>query len=96
MEIPRISIVEVNRPSIVFVGFMGAGKSTALAALGESPWKTVDTDELLESEFGMSIAEIFERDGEEAFRAREEEIVLRTLGEAHNWAIALGGGKRPL
>lgn len=93
MEAQRPVVTEVNRPSVVFVGFMGAGKTTALAALGEREiWETVDTDELLEKELGMSIEEAFDRDGEAAFRAREEEVVLRVLGEAHNWAIAVGGG----
>jgi shikimate kinase/3-dehydroquinate synthase len=88
---PRLEIVAVNRPSVVFVGFMGAGKSAVLRALVPR-WETADTDKLLEAELGMSIAEFFEREGEAAFRVREEEVVLRTLEEAHNWAIALGGG----
>jgi len=82
-----------NCPSVVFIGFMGAGKTTALATLREKGlWETVDTDELLAGELGISISEAFDRDGEEAFRAREEEVVLRTLGEADRWAVALGGG----
>ncbi len=40
----------------------------------------------------MSIAEAFDRHGEEAFRAREEEVVGEMLGDADDGAIALGGG----
>jgi shikimate kinase/3-dehydroquinate synthase len=77
---------------VVFIGFMGAGKSSALSALRDSHLVTVDTDELLEKQLQMPITEAFDREGEAAFRAREEELVLETLAEAHNWAIALGGG----
>ena len=40
----------------------------------------------------MPIAEAFERDGEEAFRAREAEVVGELLEGADGGAIALGGG----
>ena len=40
----------------------------------------------------MPIAAAFERDGEEAFRAREAEVVGSLLEEADGGAIALGGG----
>ena len=46
----------------------------------------------MERELGMPIAAAFERDGEEAFRAREAEIVGALLEEADGGAIALGGG----
>jgi shikimate kinase len=49
--------------SLVFVGFMGAGKSRALRRLGEQERDGVDTDALLESELGMPIAEFFARQG---------------------------------
>ncbi len=62
-------------PAIVFVGFMGAGKSTALEAARAAGLETTEADELMERELGMPIAEAFERDGEEAFRAREAEAV---------------------
>ena len=46
----------------------------------------------MEAELGMPIAEAFERDGEEAFRAREAEVVGELLERADGGAIALGGG----
>jgi shikimate kinase/3-dehydroquinate synthase len=82
----------VSRPAIVFIGFMGAGKSTALGAAREAGLETTEIDELMERELGMPIAEAFERDGEEAFRAREEEVVGALLERADGGAIALGGG----
>ncbi len=82
----------MKRPALVFMGFMGAGKSTALAAARDAGLKTTEIDDLMERELGMSVAEAFERDGEEAFRAREAEVVGALLEEADGGAIALGGG----
>ena len=80
------------RPAIVFIGFMGAGKSTALAAAREAGLETVEIDELMERELGKPIRQAFEEDGEEAFRAREAEVVGELLEKADGGAIALGGG----
>ncbi len=62
-------------PALVFIGFMGAGKSTALAAAREAGLETTEIDALMEEAFGKPIAAAFEQDGEETFRAREEEVV---------------------
>jgi shikimate kinase/3-dehydroquinate synthase len=80
------------KPAIVFIGFMGAGKSTALAAAREAGLETTEIDELMERELGKPIRRAFEEDGEEAFRAREAEIVGSLLEQADGGAIALGGG----
>ncbi|HWO84791.1 MAG TPA: bifunctional shikimate kinase/3-dehydroquinate synthase [Solirubrobacterales bacterium] len=80
------------RPAIVFIGFMGAGKSTALAAARAAGLETVEIDELMEAELGKPIREAFEEDGEDAFRAREAEVVGSLLENADGGAIALGGG----
>jgi shikimate kinase/3-dehydroquinate synthase len=80
------------KPALVFIGFMGAGKTTALAACREAGMKTTEIDELMEREFGSSIPEAFERHGEEGFRAREAEVVGELLEKADGGAIALGGG----
>lgn len=80
------------RPAIVFIGFMGAGKSTALAAALEAGLETTEIDELMEGELGKPIRQAFEEDGEEAFRAREAEVVGELLERADGGAIALGGG----
>lgn len=80
------------KPAIVFIGFMGAGKSTALAAAREAGLATTEIDDLMEESFGKPIAAAFEEDGEEEFRAREAEIVGALLEGADGGAIALGGG----
>ncbi len=78
--------------ALVFIGFMGAGKSTALAAAREAGLLTTEVDELIERELGMPIGEFFEREGEAEFRRREAGIVVPLLERADGGAIALGGG----
>jgi shikimate kinase len=77
---------------IVLVGFMGAGKSTVgpllAARLG---FQFVDADQRLEQEAGLSVAEIFETQGEPAFRRMEAETI-RQLLQLPNLVLALGGG----
>ena len=81
------------KPSLVFVGFMGAGKSTALRAARDAGLPTVEIDELMEAAFGCTIPQAFERHGEEGFREREAEVVGSLLENADDGgAIALGGG----
>lgn len=80
--------------ALVFVGFMGAGKSTAARAAAEALGRPlVDIDAQIEADTGRSIPEIFETDGEAAFRALEERTVLEVLGRVEDGTpVALGGG----
>ncbi|HET6997841.1 MAG TPA: bifunctional shikimate kinase/3-dehydroquinate synthase [Solirubrobacterales bacterium] len=80
------------RPALVFIGFMGAGKSTALAAAREAGLETTEIDDLMELALEMPIKEAFERHGEEGFREREAEVVGSLLEGVDGGAIALGGG----
>jgi shikimate kinase / 3-dehydroquinate synthase len=80
--------------ALVFIGFMGSGKSTAAAEVaGELGIEALDTDRLLEARFGHSIAREFELHGQDAFRAHEEALVRELLDQAGaGRVIALGGG----
>jgi shikimate kinase len=84
--------VAALKPALVFIGFMGAGKSRAAreaaAALGVT---ADDADALLEAKLGEPIEAIFERDGEAAFRAGERKVIARLLGEPLH-VLATGGG----
>ncbi len=82
----------MSKPALVFIGFMGAGKSTALAAAQRAGLETTEIDAVMEAELGMKITEAFERLGEEGFREREAEVVGALLERAEGGAIALGGG----
>ena len=86
----------------MLVGFMGAGKSTGARALAaELGVEARDSDRELEARLGEPIESYFDREGEAAFRAREEELVLELLGaaapsgagaRAAPGVVALGGG----
>jgi shikimate kinase/3-dehydroquinate synthase len=85
-----------TRPTraLAFIGFMGAGKSTAAReaarALGVD---ALDSDRLLEQRLGRPIADVFAEDGEGAFRAAEEQLVCELLDAATSGSVlALGGG----
>jgi shikimate kinase/3-dehydroquinate synthase len=80
--------------ALVFVGFMGSGKSSAARAVAQALGvRALDSDELLEERAGAPIADIFAREGEADFRRQEEELVLELLAGARSGAvIALGGG----
>ncbi|MGO9751273.1 MAG: bifunctional shikimate kinase/3-dehydroquinate synthase [Solirubrobacteraceae bacterium] len=73
----------------VLIGFMGAGKSTAVRALGV---RAVDLDEVIEQRLGRSVAAVFAQDGEAAFREAEERITLELLADPDPRVLALGGG----
>jgi shikimate dehydrogenase len=79
---------------VFLTGFMGVGKSTVGKMLADKigpGWSFVDSDRLIEQNCGCSVADIFERQGETAFRALEKKIIGQ-LSQAKNTVIALGGG----
>ena len=81
-----------RRPSLVLIGFMGAGKSRAARAAREAGHEVLDTDELLERELGMPIDEFFASHGEAEFRRREGAFESALLERTDGAVIALGGG----
>ncbi len=86
-----------NYNIITLTGFMGAGKTTAGRILAsELECDFIDLDERIESEFGLTVAQIFEKHGESVFRQAEKELVLRIYPEiassGRKTVIALGGG----
>ena len=57
--------------ALVFVGFMGAGKSGAAPhRRGRAGRPAADSDRELEGELGEPLESFFDREGEAAFRAR--------------------------
>jgi shikimate kinase len=78
---------------IVFCGTAGSGKSTVGALVARALGREfVDIDRLVEREAGASIATLFARDGEAAFRARERAAVAKVLACPSGAVISLGGG----
>ena len=78
--------------NIILTGFSGTGKSSVGRAVAElQGWEIWDTDEEIVRVSGKSIADIFEEDGEPAFRYLEKEAVLLACEES-NVVVATGGG----
>ncbi|UCG25470.1 MAG: hypothetical protein JSW55_05615, partial [Chloroflexota bacterium] len=81
----------MTRPNIVLTGFMGTGKTAVGRIVAErSGREFVDTDDLIEERAGRSIAEIFEDQGEVAFRAKEQDMA-RELSGRTELVVASGG-----
>lgn len=79
--------------AIVLVGFMGAGKSTGARSLAaELGGQALDSDREIEQSLGEPIESFFDREGEGAFREREEQVVCELLARDDAPVIALGGG----
>jgi shikimate kinase len=77
--------------ALALLGFMGCGKSTVgslVAARTGAPYR--DLDAMIEERCGMSIAELFDRDGEPAFRDLEAGLLPEALTPGA--VVALGGG----
>lgn len=77
---------------IVLVGMMGAGKTTVGKRLANALGRRfVDSDAEIETAAGMSIPDIFERHGEDEFRAGEARVIARLLNE-RDIVLGTGGG----
>lgn len=80
------------RQVVYLTGFMGAGKTAVgreLAALLRRPF--IDLDLSIERAAGSSVASLFARRGEAAFRALESRALARAAKRA-GAVVALGGG----
>lgn len=80
------------RRSVCLVGLMGAGKSTVGRRLAERIGVDFhDSDQEIERAAQMSVPEIFERYGEDAFRDAERRVIARLL-DGPPVVLATGGG----
>ncbi len=78
--------------NIILVGLMGAGKSTIGRNLAKQLGKEFyDSDRVIEERTGVDIATIFEIEGEQGFRDREEQVI-KELCKMENIVLATGGG----
>lgn len=82
-----------HKPSALFlIGMMASGKSTVGKALAARlGWDFFDVDREVERRTGVTVAEIFEKEGEAGFRRRETEMMAE-LTIRPGCIVAMGGG----
>ncbi len=78
--------------NLALVGFMGTGKTSAGRLVADQlHFEFLDTDELIQTRTGRTIADIFATSGEPAFRELERDVV-RELASRAKTVISTGGG----
>lgn len=81
------------KKNIILIGFMGCGKTSVGGKLSRAlHCRFLDTDQLLEQEFGCTIREFFEKEGEEVFRRRETGLIQGLSDTLENTVLSTGGG----
>ncbi len=88
----RIWVAYRLKKTVALIGMMGSGKTAvgnALARMLNVPF--VDSDEAIERAADRTVAEIFQRDGEPFFRARETEVLARLMS-GPPCVLSTGGG----
>jgi shikimate kinase len=83
----------MNKKNIILIGMMGSGKTTVAKQLHKllPDYRLVDLDHQIEIDHKQKISEIFDKNGEDYFRALEA-IALKGVLENQNQIIASGGG----
>lgn len=80
------------RKNIIFIGFMGCGKSTIAKALAKKlNAEFIDTDKVIKKRLGKDIKSVFAEFGEEFFREEERKLAEEFL-DLKGCVIATGGG----
>lgn len=78
--------------NIVFIGFMGAGKTTVGKLVAKKLFRDfIDIDEEIEKMYNMPVSQIFAQMGEKAFRERERSVISDLCGQKLK-VVSLGGG----
>lgn len=80
--------------NVILEGFMGSGKSTVSEILADMlDVELLDTDAAIEEAEGRKISDIFDQEGEEAFRDMETSLLDMVVSEhLSEMVISLGGG----
>jgi shikimate kinase len=85
-----------SRPSaerVILVGMMGAGKTSIGQRLAERlGWRYLDSDDQVERNTGRTVPEIFETDGEAAFRSEEGRALAEAVTRPEPSVVAAAGG----
>lgn len=73
----------------VLLGFMGVGKTT-IGSFWDDDF--LDMDTMIQNRIGMTIADYFATEGEEAFRQKESELLQELMSRQGHYLISTGGG----
>lgn len=78
---------------VLLVGMMGSGKTTVGRLLARKlGWRHVDSDTQVEAATGRSVAQIFEEQGEAAFRVEEARALAEALRSPDPVVVSVAGG----
>ena len=89
---PKTLKEKLGGRNIFLVGMMGSGKSQTGPDLAKMiDYAFVDTDDVIEKASKQSISDIFQEEGETAFRDLEKQV-LKEISQHHSLVIATGGG----
>lgn len=81
-----------SKRNVFLIGPMGAGKSSIGKQLAQQlKMEFIDTDQVIEERTGADIDWIFDLEGEDGFRKREEAII-EELTQMQGIVLATGGG----
>lgn len=84
--------MNIREKSIVFIGFMGVGKTTIAQLVAQKLYRDfIDIDQEIEKEYQMLTSSIFQQFGEDRFRAEEKAYTFHYCQQPLK-VISLGGG----
>lgn len=84
---------DCSKQHIVLVGMMGAGKSSVGRVLAQRLGRRLlDSDEMIEERTGQTVREIWNAEGEPAFRALETTVLAEAVAADEPSVIAAAGG----
>ncbi len=80
-------------PRILLVGMMGAGKTTTGHLVADRlGWGYRDSDADVEAATGLTVPELFARDGEAAFRQAEADVLAAACADPAPSVVSVAGG----
>lgn len=83
--------------NIILIGYMGCGKTTIGKSIVMLTKRTfADTDEMIVAQQNRSISDIFEKDGEDAFRVMETALLEKMIADKNDSLVISTGGGMPV